>query len=126
MEKVNPQLKGELDKLLDCILLDGFDYLEFLSEVLHNNILNSRKVLLCPEITREDRDKIVYDISLQVLRNTINGQISLEAAIHAFRNILSFNDDEARAMGLLSERLAITAIFRQIQYTNSIQIAYNT
>jgi hypothetical protein len=117
---LNPEVSLKIQELLDSSLTGDDSSLECLSERIHAGLLNNKPIFLS-SITIDQRDKLIYGLSMQILKDSIEGKLSNEASIIALKNILTYCKNEAKMIGLMELNYIISSIFLQIQYLISLQ-----
>ena len=118
--KLNPEISGKMIKLLNDSLEGDDGDLESCSERIHSGLLDNKSIFTDSSIDIKQREQFIYDISMQILKKSIEGLLPAEASIIALKNILVYCKPEAKEIGLFDMRVTISSIFIQIQYERSL------
>lgn len=118
--KLNPVISSQMMKLLDDSLSGNDEVLETCSERIHSGLLNNNPIFKDTSVDINQRDEFIYNISMQLLKKSIEGSLPAEVSIVALRNILVYCQSKAREIGLFDMRTAISSVFFQIQYERSL------
>lgn len=114
--KLNPVISSQMIKLLDDSLGGDDEVLETCSERIHSGLLNNNPIFKDTSVDINQRDGFIYEISMQLLNESIQGSLPPEASIVALKNVLVYCKTKAREIGLFDMRKDISSIFSQIQY----------
>ncbi len=117
--KLAPEVAAEAEELLDSSLSGDDSDLECLSERIHSGLL-SNKPLFSYNFDIEQRDDLIYGLSMQILKNSIEGNLPDEASIVALKNIFTYCKDKTKLIGIMDLQMLVSSIFFQIQYTSSL------
>ncbi|OUM68175.1 hypothetical protein PIROE2DRAFT_4176 [Piromyces sp. E2] len=115
---LNPKISKQMVELLEESLQVGdFTSLDYCSERIHAGLLNNHPVFR-RVLDIDQRDKYIYDLSMQILKSSMDGCLPNEVAIVALKNILVYCETEAKTIGLLDEQESILSIYRYLKYNN--------
>ncbi len=116
LSKLNPEVSKQMMEILDESLKGDDTCLEYCSGRVHAGLLNNKPLFReSGSVGVDQRDGFIYDISMQVLKKSIEGLLPAKASVVALKNILTYCQHEAKSIGLSDASFSISSIPLRIQ-----------
>jgi len=116
-KQLNPKMHEYMIELLNTSLNTGDNTsLEYCAERIHAGLLNNHPIFKT-SLSIDQRDKFIYDISVHILKCSIENSLPNQASIAALKNILIFCPSEAKTIGLFEKKEFIFSIYHYLKNT---------